>query len=395
MNNRFGTGTTSRQTHIQQPFVPYRLRQVRIALGFSTIDFSDAIGVSRQALNQFETNRITPSYETMLEIESVTGFPTSYFYKPFSLANEGPFLFRSNATSLKKAKELSKFIMQQMQDVYDYYSNFIDFAQVNIPAVDFDVSSTLEDIEDIAVEVRKYWGLGLGPISHVYRLLENNGILIAQLNKRIEKIDAFSQWRNGRPFVLVGSKEFTVCRLRLNAMHEFGHLLMHTDGEYEERSNKDKEFYDQIEAQAYRFAGAFLLPRESFLDELYSTSLSHLIELKQRWKVSLAAIVRRCKDLEVITDSRYEMLMRQVKKYGKMEPLDDSIEKEYPSAFSQAANLILDHGVKTRGELVDELRIPANMAEFLTGVEEGFFTERSLESKVVKMKFGGPRAIRN
>ncbi|WP_339787035.1 XRE family transcriptional regulator [Paenibacillus sp. FSL R7-0313] len=391
MNKKIGFGTSSRQPHIQQQFVPNRLRQVRLALGLSTIEFSDAIGVSRQALNQFETNRTTPGYDTMLEIESVTGFPTSYFYKPLPESNEGPFLFRSNVTSLKKAKEMSKFLMQQMQDTYDYFSNYIDFAKVNIPSVDFDVNSSIEDIEDVAVDLRKYWGLGLGPISHVYRLLENNGVMIAQLNKRIDKIDAFSQWRNGRPFVISGAKEFSSSRLRLNAMHEFGHLLLHTDVELEERANKDKEFYDRIESQAYRLAIAFLLPRESFLDEMYSTSLTHLIELKQRWKVSIAAMIRRCKDLEVITESRYETLMRQVKKYGKNEPLDDVMEKEMPVAFSQAAKLIISHGVKSSQEIANDLRIPEEMAETLTGVEEGFFSEKVLNSNVVEMKFRGAK----
>ncbi|MEK5162091.1 XRE family transcriptional regulator [Paenibacillus sp. FSL R5-0527] len=393
MNKKNDLGTPTRTSSIQQQFVPDRLRQLRLALGLSTIEFSDRIGVSRQALNQFETNRIPPGYETILKIQSVTGFPASYFFKPLSPVNEGPFLFRSNKTSLKKAKEMSRFVMLQMQEIYDYYSQYIDFTKVNFPTLDFDVNSSLEDIEDVAIAVRRHWGLGLGPISHVYRLLENNGVVIAQLDKRIDKVDAFSQWRNGIPFMIVGSKEFSACRLRLNAMHEFAHLILHTDSDYEERANNDKEFYDTIESQAYRLAIAFLLPRESFLNELYSTAIPHLIELKQRWGVSLAAIVRRCKDLEIITESRYEMLMRQIKKHGKIEPLDDEIERESPVSFRQAANLLISHGVKSRQDILNELRIPSKFLETLNNVENGFFFERETNNKVVEIRFNSSKAL--
>ncbi|WP_339246955.1 XRE family transcriptional regulator [Paenibacillus sp. FSL R10-2796] len=386
MNRNNDHGKSSKAAHLQQQFVPDRLRQLRVALGYSTIDFSDNINVSRQALNQFETNRITPSYDTMLLIEKVTGFPSSYFFKPFSAANEGPFLFRANRTSLKKTKEFSRFIMLQMQEIYEYFSNYLDFTPVNIPLLEFDVSSSLDDIEEIAIEVRKHWGLGLGPISHVYRLLENNGVVLARLNKKLDKVDAFSQWRNGRPFMVVGNEDFTACRLRLNAMHEFGHLLMHTDSEFEDKVNLDPEFNELVEAQAFRFAGAFLLPRESFLNELFSFSLPHLIELKQRWGVSLAAIVRRCKDLEIITESKYETLIRQVKKYGRTEPLDDVIEREIPTAFSQSANLLIDHGIKQRQEILNDLRVPANLVEVLMGVKNGFFSEVESPSNIVNIR---------
>lgn len=386
MNNKNGYGAQMKMGNLQQQFVPDRLRQLRIALGYSTIDFSERIGVTRQALNQFETKRITPSYETILKIESVTGFPANYFYKPLTQTSEGPFLFRANATSLKKTKELSKFIIHRIEELNNYLSNYLDFTSVNVPSIEFDVSSSLDEIEDIAVAVRKYWGLGIGPISHVYRLLENNGVIISQLDKSLDKIDAFSQWRNGNPFILVGSKEFSASRLRLNAMHEFAHLLLHTDEEYEERANKDKEFYQKLESQAYRFAGAFLLPQESFLNEVYSTSLSHLIDLKQRWGVSLAAIVKRCKDLEIITDSRYETLIRQIKKYGKNEPLDDVMEKEKPTAFKQAITLIINHEVKTKQEILSDIRMPNSLLEQLLGVEQEFFTEKNLENNILPMK---------
>jgi len=373
-------------TNHKNAFIPERLRQVRIALGYSTIDFSEDIGVTRQALNQFETNRITPSYETLLKIEKTTNFPVDYFFKPILPVNDGPFLFRANRTSLKKTKEFSRFIVQQMKESYDFFSEYLDFTPVNVPLLEFDVNSSLDEIEDIAVALRKHWGLGLGPISHVYRLLENNGIIISQLDKRLDKIDAFSQWKDGRPFVLVGSQEFTACRLRLNAMHEFGHILLHTDAEYEERANKDAEFYDVLESQAFRLAGAFMFPRESFLDELFSTSLPHLIELKQRWGVSLAFIVRRCKELEIISDSKYETLMRQIKKFGKMEPLDDKIEKEQPRALNQAANLLMEHGVKTRQEILSGHKLPRTLAESIIGVEPGFFSEHIPEEKIVEFR---------
>ena len=40
---------------------------------------------------------------------------------------------------------------------------------------------TLEDIEKIAINVREYWKLGMGPIDNLVSVLQENGIIISKI----------------------------------------------------------------------------------------------------------------------------------------------------------------------------------------------------------------------
>ncbi|WP_239510974.1 ImmA/IrrE family metallo-endopeptidase, partial [Stenotrophomonas maltophilia] len=62
--------------------------------------------------------------------------------------------------------------------------------------------------------------------------------------------------------------------------HEFGHLVLHESISVE--GELDIETFRLVEDQAWRFAGALMLPAESFLKDVYSTSLDALLLLKKR-----------------------------------------------------------------------------------------------------------------
>jgi len=71
------------------------------------------------------------------------------------------------------------------------------------------------------------------------------------------------------------------------------------------------------EAQSNRFASAFLLPAEEIRDQLPSgPDWMHLLTLKQRWHVSLGALLRRASDLGVMSDPVYAQAMRTVSARG-------------------------------------------------------------------------------
>jgi hypothetical protein len=112
-----------------------------------------------------------------------------------------------------------------------------------------------------------------------------------------EDMDAFSAWHAKRPIVFLIDHKGSTSRLRFGAAHELGHLVMHADV---------VAGSPELERQANRFASAFLLPRETFLPECpRRLNWPHFYELKRRWKVSVAALVRRAYDLECISEASY------------------------------------------------------------------------------------------
>ena len=201
------------------------------------------------------------------------------------------------------------------------------------------------EIEDIAAKVRLDWNLGQGPIPDLIKLLESRGILPFRVLSTCRRVDAFSVWRNGRPLVFLSTEKGLGSRSRFDAAHELGHLVMHADCV---PGDPDQE------AEANRFASAFLMPRESFQVEFpHRLVWPHLFELKERWRVSLAAIVRRAFDLKKISRATYTRANVYLRtRFPHGEPHEPAIE--HPSVVPAALELLKENGwpfEKVAGEL--------------------------------------------
>lgn len=120
---------------------------------------------------------------------------------------------------------------------------------------------------------------------------------------------------------------------------------------------------DKIEKQANRFAGALLLPRETFAKEVLGTSIGYFKYLKERWGVAISAMVYRCKDLGVLSKSQQAYLMRQMNylKIKEVEPLDDQFPAGEPSVLAESLQMLINNGVQTKSQV--EQAIPVNLAD--------------------------------
>ena len=84
--------------------------------------------------------------------------------------------------------------------------------------------------------------------------------------------------------------------------------------EIEEISSED---FKGREQQANEFAAALLLPREPFIRDIgnYADKLPYYIELKKKWKVSIAAMIMRARKLELISYERYQLICCLMRKF--------------------------------------------------------------------------------
>lgn len=191
-----------------------------------------------------------------------------------------------------------------------------------------------DDIESCAVRVRRAWGLGLGPIPNVVKLLENKGIVVAFIPDDCHEVDAFSAWHDGRPLVFLVKHKESTSRTRFDAAHELGHLVMHADV---------AAGSPELERQANRFASAFLLPRDSFLPECPRTLNWPLFyELKQRWKVSVAALLKRAHDLECLSEASYRRAFMHLNQTGERRREPHEPLAENATLITQAVEAIAD-----------------------------------------------------
>lgn len=348
---------------------PKRLTEAREAKGITMAELARILDVSRQAVSAFEKGIKSPSPETLSQICRILGFPERFFVsKEGSPDINGPVHFRSRATATKKDRISGKAKGRWVSLILNECCNYVHLPDVILPNIDIPDFECLQndDIEDIATQVRRFWNLRDGPITNLTRLLENNGIVIANLVDA-EKIDAFSFWYNKRPIIITDKLKSAV-RLRFSLAHELGHLILHQT--VEDDYLEDKELFEKVENQANYFASCFLLPETTFGNEYYSPNLLALNKLKERWLVSLKCLTIRISELGLISENQKSYIFRQLAPYRRMEPLDDIITREEPQFIHKLICLLDEHSILTKKDLYDVFSIPIKELASITRLSE-------------------------
>jgi Zn-dependent peptidase ImmA (M78 family) len=242
--------------------------------------------------------------------------------------------------------------------IYQFISEYIAFPITNLPELPKETNPQLA-----ALTLRERWGLGEKPIDNIVYYAEQNGIIVTSFETSTNDVDAFSQlhsFGDNQKFLIAYSKNKTsAARVHFDVAHELGHILLHEWSE--DIESLSKEDFQEREQEANDFAAAFLLPSESFVRDLnvYASQLPYYTELKRKWKVSIAAMIRRAYSLKKIDYNTYQRLMRTMQKNGirKEEPLDDVLFTAPPTLLKTAINMLLEgeQPVFTPGEFISEL----------------------------------------
>ncbi len=364
-----------RYNNKKNEIIPERLKQAREIRGFTITELADKLGITRQAIYQYENGNRSPQSDILNSLVDLLNFPFSFFVKPIKndSIKSTDILFRALKSAPQWQINKSRTTLILLNEIFSYIENYIDFPKIDTPDIIFKHDYCIDDIEKIANKIRFDWGLGAGPISNLTFLMEKHGIVVgrAKISEDAVKIklDACSLEYDNRPFILVVDNR-TAVRTRFNIAHEFGHILMHMgiDGESLSKQQKDK-----IEKEANRFAGALLLPKESLEKEVISTSLGSLIALKKRWKVSIQAIAYRCMDLGIFTEHQFINIRKNLsrKKMITFEPLDDVIQPEQPSLFKQAVLMLLESNSLSKRRIVNEISLHTAEAEKICSLPKG------------------------
>jgi len=377
-----------------KPFNPRRLKVARTFRGMTITELADKIGVTRQAVSQFEQGKTMPSLENIFKLTNELQFPRDFFYaEDKSVDYIGNTFFRSNSTATKRLREAQKVRVDFIFDVQQFLEKYVNFPEPNLADIEsFDHKHwTNDDIEWLAEKVRERWGLGDKPIINMVFELEKNGIFVTTIRTDSKSIDAFCQKRvyNGQDyyFVVLGDK-FSAVRRQFDAAHELGHMLMH--GWIDDQEQLSNEEVREMERQANYFAAALLLPREAFSNSLHSFKLEEFIHLKEYWMVSINAMIVRSYHLGLINYNQYQYLQKKMsqRKMKKYEPLDDIIKRAQPSLFKQSFELLLNNNVVGPEEIVSELNFHPQLIEELVNIPADMLSATSTkeDQKVISLK---------
>ena len=152
---------------------------------------------------------------------SSTGFPETFF---FGDDLEEPALDTASFRSLSKMTARQRDTALGSGAIALLLNQWIEsrfsLPSPNLPDLGRDASP-----ESASEAVRREWGLGELPVKNMVHLLEAHGVRVYSLAIDAAEVDAFSMWRQNRPFVFLNTKSSE--HARFDAAHELGHLVLH------------------------------------------------------------------------------------------------------------------------------------------------------------------------
>lgn len=350
-------------------FQPTRLRLARHFWGITLQELADALGCTRQHVSQLETGspRFGPGDATVQALASTLTVTPSFFFhagRPAFAEEQAHFRKLASTKVSMKQKVLARGTI--FGELVDLIESKVRLPRVDIP--DFSGAHSPEEIERVAEKARSYWSLGWGPIDNVIRTVERAGVVVAFFYDASREVDALSI-SSRRPLIVRNDLKTSPFRQRFDIAHELGHLLMH-----EGHVTGDR----QSEAEANRFASAFLLPRSTFLkvfprrgSRLDWTGLS---DLKMQFQVSKAAILYRARSLGVLDDLQYRGAVITLKNRGEAvaEVEDPQCPREEAEIVSGALALLARRYGFDRAAIADQLHVgTALLAEIVPPVRDG------------------------
>lgn len=139
------------------------------------------------------------------------------------------------------------------------------------------------------------------------------------------------------------------------------------------------------------------MPAESFAAEVMRPNLDTFITLKPRWKTSVAAMIMRCKQLEIIDDEYATRLWKNYSARGwrKGEPLDDKIDFEPIRLLPRAVDLLISEGGLTKDAVLSALELGPSDCEKLCGLPSGYFSQQDLISSLEMVRLKSSSKQRN
>jgi Zn-dependent peptidase ImmA (M78 family)/DNA-binding XRE family transcriptional regulator len=277
----------------------YRLKTARILRGVSIKQITENLGISRQMVSKYETGKSLPDGKNLIALAHILKVKPDYFFTPSSVSLD-PIKFRKKAkTSQSKLESIKINILNQMEnyllieDILSVKSEFTNPLKNNLV-------NHIEEVEDLASQLRLAWNIGNDPISNVISLLEANEIKIVEIDEDIEtSFDGLSVYVNDKYPAIVVNKNYEIERKRFTLFHELGHLLLNINEKFSEKEQ---------EKICDRFAGAVLLPKNLLLEEIglqrKRISLTELINFQKQFGISIPAIVYRLVALKIIPENK-------------------------------------------------------------------------------------------
>jgi Zn-dependent peptidase ImmA (M78 family)/DNA-binding XRE family transcriptional regulator len=357
---------------------PARLEQALAARGLTKGQLASLVGVSASTVTKWCRSGQGPEAETFERVASVLNVQAEWLTRPVLRPITTP-LYRKNSSALKAGLAKLGARTEWGQEIAVRLAEQVDYPDLALPERGFTEPEQIlsSDIEAVAEECRELWQLGQAPIQDLMLAAEGAGIIVFREETDVAVVEGLSCWSSeleGRPLIHLSADKANGFRGRFDLAHEIGHLILH---KHMEQRPEDKERYKLMERQAHQFAGALLLPAETFTSDVrVPINLDNLLILKQRWGASVGAMLMRLHALKLLSDDdKLALFKRRSARWGaKAEPGDDVWAPEKPRLLKRTVELLVREGVLPVDRVTPFLGLSAHDVIQLCGLDPSYFS---------------------
>jgi Zn-dependent peptidase ImmA (M78 family)/transcriptional regulator with XRE-family HTH domain len=328
----------------------------RESRGMSQTELANHVGMPQGTLSKLESGDFFASEEPIRAIGRVLKYPVSFFQQTDTV-----YPFGARTFYHRKQQSMPSSVLRRIEARVNIYRFHI---MRLLRSTDLDSRNRFNRIdpeehhgriEKIAESVRAGWRVGNGPVVNLVRLIEDNGGIVVRFRFGTVKMSGLSEWIPPAPplFFLNDDPDISADRDRFTLAHELGHVVLHN------LPNPN------MEQEANRFAAEFLMPSSELRQQLRAPVKLHTVaKLKPYWKVSMASLLSRARDLGVMNENQfvYQRIQLQNKGYLRREPPELDIPREMPSLLSEVVREHIHQLGYNHGDLARMLHM--ELAEF-------------------------------
>jgi Zn-dependent peptidase ImmA (M78 family)/transcriptional regulator with XRE-family HTH domain len=302
--------------------IAQRIKQARLAAAFSLDECVQRLAkrgfsITKPALSQYENGKRVPHASTLHELAALFSVPSVWLVGAQDGFSITWYAYRAQARLGKRRREeIEAFAALQAEKNASIWRLFSENCTTDFPPRH--KIATVAEAESVAGQLRKRWNLGSDALESVTQILETHGAMVVHYDGLPTAcFDGLSALICGTWPLMIVNSTVSIDRLRFDLAHELGHILMDTSALGDEKHE---------EAAAHRFASSLLMPPSLLKRELgakrSTVVLSELLVLKQKYGISVGALLFALRDQGMITEATYTGLQKQMSARGwrKNEP---------------------------------------------------------------------------
>jgi Zn-dependent peptidase ImmA (M78 family)/DNA-binding XRE family transcriptional regulator len=293
------------------------LKSAREIAGKSQDEFAKELDISRATLSSFENGHVAIDSAKLLRASKILGVPVTDFFK--EREEEVALLFRAAEEVVPKAEVRSR--LQRFCEAYRELEEIVGVADTQLLPPEYTYfphhhTKPINFATQVALSERERLGLGsYDPIENIFKLLDENGVRLLDLPVDQEGLYGLSGFSKQYGLCILVNTRNTIERNIFTAAHEYGHLLMHRtfykNVDFSEAMDRNQD----LEIMADVFAANFLVPEVGLRDVWAKNAgrkevgLEDVVFLKHHFRVSTKVMVRRLRDIGLISEKELEELL--------------------------------------------------------------------------------------